>query len=155
MSSISIYQSTNDLNDPTLENLIKKTQNAMVKGNDAMVELCISMAEQQEHIKKTYKKADRAAVQFMVMNYVNVKPTTYFKYARAGKYYIENPDLRNLSMEAVLQKPRHLTTSKQPKIDYKAEYIRLTEFVEYLRGKMGEEHFKIFLKKFEKAKLDQ
>jgi hypothetical protein len=155
-SDIIIYQSVSDLNDKTLESLLSKTHSAMTKGNEAMVEMCISMAEQQEHIKKTYKKADRAAVQFMVMNYVNVQPTTYFKYARAGKYYIANPDSRHLSMDAVLKKPKQLAAPapKLPKIDYQAEYKRLSEFIDYLRSKMGEDRFNNFFNTFEKTKLN-
>jgi hypothetical protein len=125
MSSITIYQSTTDLNDPELEQLISECQTIMTRGQNAVVDMCISMAEQQEHIKKTYKKKDRAAVQLMVINYVNVQATTYFKYARAGRHYIANPDSRHLSMDAILKKPKQLAAPapKPPKVD-KDQMIR-------------------------------
>ena len=61
----------------------------------------------------------------MVINYVNVQAATYFKYARAGREYIANPNSRHLSMDAVLKKPKQLAapTPKLPKVD-KDQMIR-------------------------------
>ena len=150
MSSITIYQSTTDLNDPELEQLISECQTIMTRGQNAVVDMCISIAEQQEHIKKTYKKKDRAAVQLTVINYVNVQATTYFKYARAGRHYIANPDSRHLSMDAVLKKPKRLAKPKKARSTYahtindearQAELLKWEAFAHWLSAQMPADQF--------------
>lgn len=126
MSSISIYQSTSnsvtDLNDSTLETLVTECQSIMIKGREAAVDMCINIAKQDAYLNTLPKKVKKEKV-FMIINSLNVKEDAYWKYARAGREYIANPDSRHLSMDAVLKKPKQLAapTQKPPKTDLSAE----------------------------------
>lgn len=122
MSSISIYQSTSnsvsDLNDSTLETLVTECQSIMIKGREAAVDMCVNIAKQDAYLNTLPKKVKKEKV-FMIINSLNVKEDAYWKYARAGREYIANPDSRHLSMDAVLKKPKQLAapTPKPPKVD--------------------------------------
>ena len=123
MSSIIIYQSLTDLNDKHLESLVTECQTIMSRGREATIDTCINMAHQQEYIK-TLSKKDRQEKWLMIINHLKVEQKTFFKYARAGRHYLANPDQRHLSMDAVLKKPKQITAQapqKPPKIDYKAK----------------------------------
>jgi len=139
-SSITIYQSLNDLNDKHLEELVTECQTIMSRGREATIDMCINMAHQQEYIQKNYKRKDRAQVQAMIINSIGVVEKTYFKYARAGRYYLANPDKKHLSMDAVLKKPKQITatTQKPPNIDYKTEYEKLRIRQEQLERRVRE-----------------
>jgi hypothetical protein len=118
MSSISIYQSVTDLNDSTLETLVTECQSIMIKGREAAVDMCINIAKQDAYLNTLPKKVKKEKV-FMIINSLKVKEDAYWKYARAGREYIANPDSRHLSMDAVLKKPKQLAapTPKPPKVD--------------------------------------
>ena len=139
-SSITIYQSLNDLNDKHLEELVTECQTIMSRGREATIDMCINMAHQQEYIQKNYKRKDRAQVQAMIINSIGVVEKTYFKYARAGRFYLANPDKKHLSMDAVLKKPKQITatTQKPPNIDYKTEYEKLRIRQEQLERRVKE-----------------
>jgi hypothetical protein len=131
MSSISIYQSVSDLNDSTLETLVTECQSIMIKGREAAVDMCINIAKQDAYLNTLPKKVKKEKV-FMIINSLNVKEDAYWKYARAGRHYIANPDSRHLSMDAILKKPKQLAapTPKPQKPDLSTELeqakIRIT-----------------------------
>ncbi len=129
MHSLSIYQSVSDLNDSTLETLVTECQSIMIKGREAAVDMCINIAKQDAYLNTLPKKVKKEKV-FMIINSLNVKEDAYWKYARAGRHYIANPDSRHLSMDAVLKKPKQLATPKPQKPDLSTELeqakIRIT-----------------------------
>lgn len=125
MSSISIYQSVTDLNDSTLETLVSDCQNIMVRGQEAVTELCMNIAQQDAYLN-TLKKKDKKAKLAMVIAKLNIKDVTWRKYSKIGRYYLDNPDARQLSMntiETMNSKPKQLAapTPKPPKTDLNAE----------------------------------
>jgi hypothetical protein len=103
----------------------------MIKGREAAVDMCINIAKQDAYLNTLPKKVKKEKV-FMIINSLNVKEDAYWKYARAGRHYIANPDSRHLSMDAILKKPKQLAapTPKPQKPDLSTELeqakIRIT-----------------------------
>lgn len=123
MSSISIYQSVSDLNDSTLETLVSECQNIMVRGQEAVAELCMNIAQQDAYLN-TLKKKDKKEKLATTVAILNIKDVTWRKYSKIGRYYLDNPDARQLSMESIRNlntKPKQLAAPKPPKPDLSSE----------------------------------
>ena len=134
MSSISIYQSVSDLNDSTLETLVTDCQDIISRGKRAAVELCIKMAETDDYLN-TLKKKDKKVKLSMIIDKLDVKTSTFYKYAGVGRHVKANPALQNMSMDAIIQQmrpPKQLaaSTPKPQKPDLSTELeeakIRIT-----------------------------
>ena len=111
MSNITIYQSTTDLNDPELETLVSDCQNIISRGKRAAVELCIKMAETDDYLN-TLKKKDKKAKVSMIIETLEIKSVTFYKYAGVGRYVKANPALQDLSMDAIIA---HMKPQRQAK----------------------------------------
>lgn len=121
MSSISIYQSVSDLNDSQLETLVSDCQNIISRGKRAAVELCIKMAETDDYLN-TMKKKDKKVILSMIIDKLDVKSATFYKYANVGRHVKANPALQDMSMDAIIAQmrpPKQLAapTPKLPKVD--------------------------------------
>jgi len=95
----------------------------MVRGQEAVTELCMNIAQQDAYLN-TLKKKDKKAKVVMVITLLNIKPSTWRKYSQVGRYYIDNPDSRQLSMQSIQTKnAKQLAapTSKPPKPDLSSE----------------------------------
>ena len=129
MSSISIYQSTSnsvsDLNDSQLETLVSGCQNIISTGKRADVDLRIKMAETDDYLN-TLKKKDKKVKMSMIIDKLEIKSVTFYKYAGVGRHVKANPALQNMSMDAIIaqMRPQKLLaapTPKPPKTDLSAE----------------------------------
>ena len=157
MSSISIYQSVSDLNDSQLETLVSDCQNIISRGKRAAVELCIKMAETDDYLN-TLKKKDKKAKLSMIIDKLDIKSVTFYKYAKVGRHVKDNPALQDMSMDAIIAKmrPQKLLaapTQNSTKVNVKSEYARLSGFVEFLRKRMGDDTFNNLYDKYEAAEM--
>jgi hypothetical protein len=148
MSNITIYQSTTDLNDPELETLVSDCQNIISRGKRAAVELCIKMAETDDYLN-TLKKKDKKAKVSMIIETLEIKSVTFYKYAGVGRYVKANPALQDLSMDAIIA---HMKPQRQAKARStyahtindearQAELLKWEAFAHWLSAQMPADQF--------------
>lgn len=143
--NIYVYESTFD-------NLLTECLTLMTKGRQTAIDLCLKMAETDDHIK-TLPKQNQKDKRLIAINQLEVEEKTYFKYVRIGRYVRSHPELANSSMKQIENAMRaaNTTVTRPPKIDIKAEYYRLSGFVEFLRKRMGDDTFNTLYDKYEAA----